>query len=253
MRIKAWMQTAELALLCNAAAQAQSPIPNELEGWQNWVQDGQAFRHCPFLANTDGSSESNRICAWPGRLTLELNQRGGRFTQTWESYSEGWLPVPGNLEYWPSAVTVSGVVAAVVARDGIPQIRASEGTFTIAGSFAWAKRPESLPIPAQTGLVSLNLDGHKVEQADRPDAAVWLGKRREAEVAQQLEIQVYRLLSDGIPATLSTVLNLRVAGDAREEALPRVLPQGFEAMSLESDLPAQIGRASCRERVCLLV
>jgi hypothetical protein len=237
----AWMQTAVLAFSCSAVAQAQSPIPKEIEGWQNWVQDGQEFRRCPFLANTDGSSKSNRICAWPGRLTLELNQRGGRFTQTWESYSEGWVPLPGNLEYWPSAVTVNGAVAAVVARDGIPQIRASEGAFTLSGSFAWAKRPESLPIPAQTGLVSLNLDGRKVEQADRPNDAVWLGKRREAEVAQQLEIQVYRLLSDGIPATLSTVLNLQVAGDTREETLPRVLPQGFEAMSLESDLPAQIG------------
>jgi hypothetical protein len=241
VKIMAWMQTAALALSFNAVAQAQSPIPKELEGWQNWVQDGQEFRHCPFLANTDGSSESNRICAWPGRLTLELNQRGGRFTQTWENYSEGWVPLPGNLEYWPSAVTANGVVAAVVARDGIPHIRASEGTFTIAGTFAWSKRPESLPIPARTGLVSLNLDGRKVEQADRPDDAVWLGKRREAEVAQQLEIQVYRLLSDGIPATLSTQMNLQVAGDAREETLPGVLPQGFEAMSLESDLPAQIG------------
>jgi hypothetical protein len=237
----AWMQTAVLAFLCNAVVQAESPIPKELEGWQNWVQDGQEFRHCPFLASTDGSSKSNRICAWPGRLTLELNQRGGRFTQTWENYSEGWVPLPGNLEYWPSVVTVNGVVATVVARDGIPQIRASEGTFTIAGSFAWAKRPESLPIPGQTGLVSLTLDGHKVEQADRPDDAVWLGKRREAEVAQQLEIQVYRLLSDGTPATMSTQMNLQVAGDAREETLPGVLPQGFEAMSLESDLPAQIG------------
>ena len=119
----AWMQAAVLALLCNAVAQAQSSIPKEIEGWQTWVQDGQEFRHCPFLANTDGSSESNRICAWPGRLTLELNQRGGRFTQTWMSYSEGWVPLPGNLEYWPTAVTVNGAVAAVVARDGIPQIR----------------------------------------------------------------------------------------------------------------------------------
>src|SRR5882672_3331469 len=241
VKMMAWMQTAVLALLCNAVAQAQSPIPKEIEGWQGWVQDRQEFRHCPFLSNTDGSSESNRICAWPGRLSLELHQRGGRFTQSWVSYSEGWVPLPGNLEYWPSAVTVNGVVAAVVARDGIPQIRTTEGTFTISGSFAWAKRPESLPIPPQTGLVSLNLDGHKVEQADRPDGAVWLGKRREGEVAQQLEVQVYRLLSDGIPATLNTRLNLQVAGDAREETVSKILPQGFEPMSLESELPAQIG------------
>ena len=236
----AWMQTAVWVLLCSSIAQAQAPIPKEIEGWQAWVQDGQEFRHCPFLANTDGSSENNRICVWPGRLSLELNQRGGRFSQSWLSYAESWVPLPGNLEYWPSAVTVNGAAAAVVARDGVPQIRVPSGTFTIAGSFAWAKRPESLPIPAQTGLVSLNLDGQKVEQAERPDDAVWLGKRREPEVAQQLEIQVYRLLSDGIPVTLNTQLNLQVAGDAREETLSRVLPQGFTAMSLESELPARI-------------
>jgi hypothetical protein len=236
----AWMRAAVLALLCSGAAQAQSSIPKEIEGWQAWVQDGEEFRHCPFLANTDGSSESSRICAWPGRLTLELNQRGGRFTQNWISYAEAWVPLPGNLEYWPSGVTVNGAVAAVVARDGIPQIRASAGTTAIVGSFAWAKRPESLPIPIQTGLVSLSLDGHQVQQADRPDDAVWLGKRREGEVAQQLEIQVYRLLSDGIPATLNTRLNLQVAGDAREETYSGVLPQGFVPISLESELPAQI-------------
>jgi hypothetical protein len=241
MRIMPWVQTAILALLCNVFAQAQSPIPKELEDWQAWVQDGQEFRHCPFFADTDGSRENNRICAWPGRLNLELKQNGGHFSQSWVSYAESWVPLPGNLEYWPSTVTVNGAVAAVVARDGVPQIRVPSGSFTIAGSFAWAKRPESLPIPARTGLVSLNLDGQKVEQPERPDDAVWLGKRHESEVAQQLEIQVYRLLSDGLPVTLSTLVDLQVAGDAREETFSGVLPHGFVAMSLESELPAQIG------------
>jgi hypothetical protein len=236
-----WMQTAVLALLCHSLAQAESPIPKELEGWQAWVQDGQEFRRCPFFAGTDGSSESNRICAWPGRLDLELNQSGGHFTQTWVSFAEGWVPLPGNLEYWPRAVTVNGAVAAVVARDEIPQVRLPEGSYTLAGNFAWSKRPESLAVPAQSALVSLSLDGKKVEQADRPEGAVWLGKRREAEVAQQLEVQVYRLFSDGIPAILDTTLNLQVAGDAREEAFSTALPQGFEAMSLDSELPARIG------------
>jgi len=69
----AWMQMAAWALLCNAVAQAQAPIPKEMpipkevEGWQGWVQDGQEFRHCPFFANTNGGSESDRVCAWPGR------------------------------------------------------------------------------------------------------------------------------------------------------------------------------------------
>src|ERR1700722_2397909 len=234
------MRAVALALFCSAFAQAQSPLPKELEGWQSWVQDGLEFRHCPFFANTDGSAESNRVCAWPGRLALELNQSGGKFSQTWVSFAEGWVPLPGNLEYWPRAVTVNGVIAAVVARDDIPQIRVSEGSFAIAGNFAWVKRPESLPIPAQTGLVSLTLDGQKIEQADRPDNAVWLGKRRDAEVAQQLDIQFYRLLSDGIPEILNTRLSLQVAGDSREEALPAILPRGFEPMSLDSEWPAHL-------------
>jgi hypothetical protein len=234
------MRTAAMALLCNTLAQAQTPIPKELEGWQPWVQYGQEFRRCPFFAGTDGSEESKRICAWPGRLNLELHQGGGRFTQTWISYAEAWVSLPGNLEYWPSAVTVNGAAAAVVARGGIPQIRVTEGTSAVAGSFTWAKRPESLPIPPHTGLIELNLDGHRLDQVDRPNDAVWLGKRHEAEVAQQLEVQVYRLLSDGIPTTLETRLNLQVAGDVREEALPNVLPQGFQPMSLESELPARV-------------
>jgi hypothetical protein len=235
-----WIRIAVLALACITLAQAQTTIPKDLEGWQAWVQDGQEFRRCPFLANTNGSTESNRICAWPGRLNLDFNQGGGRFTQTWVSYAEAWLPLPGNVEYWPGAVTVNGAVAAVVARNGIPQIRVQEGMSTIAGSFTWAKRPESLPIPRQTGLITLNLDGHTLDQVDRPDDAVWLGKRHEAEVAQQLGVQVYRLLSDGIPATLSTRLNLQVAGDSREEILAKVLPSGFQPTSLESELPGRM-------------
>ncbi len=235
------MLSAIVAIVSSTFAQGQATIPKELEGWQAWVQDGQEFRRCPFLAGTDGSSENNRICAWPGRLNLEFNQSGGRFTQTWVSNTEGWLPLPGSLEYWPGAVTVNGVAAAVVARNDSPQIRVPEGTSVIMGSFAWSERPESLPIPPQTGLVSLTLDGHKVEQTDRPDGAVWLGKRREAKVARQLEIQVYRLLRDGIPETLDTEISLQAAGDSREETLSAVLPPGFEPMSLESALPAQIG------------
>jgi hypothetical protein len=241
VRIPTWTQAAALALLCCSLAQAQTQIPKELDAWQAWVEDGQEFRRCPFFANTDGSGESNRVCAWPGRLNLELNQSGGHFTQSWLNYAEGWVPLPGNLEHWPSAVTVNGVAAPVVARDGIPQIRASEGSVAVAGSFSWVKRPESLAIPAHSALISLNLDGHRVEQTDRPNDAVWLGKRREAEVAQQLTVQVYRLLSDGIPMTLTTRVNLQVAGDTREETLSTVLPPGFEAMSLDSELPAHVG------------
>jgi hypothetical protein len=238
--MKPWMLAALLTLSCNALAETETPVPKELDGWQAWVQYGQEFQHCPFLSSSNSAGKADRICAWPGRLTMDLNQVGGRFTQSWTSYVDTWLPLPGNLEYWPVGVTINGAAAAVVARDGIPHVRVGAGTFALAGGFSWATRPESLPIPQQTGLVTVSLEGHKLDQPDRPHDAVWLGKRHEAQPAQQLEVQVYRLLSDGIPVALQTRVNLQVAGDAREETLPPVLPPGFQPTSLDSELPARI-------------
>ena len=240
MRAMTGVLVAALAFLCIGAADAQVQIPKELDGWRDWVLNDQEYRRCPFLANSDGTREENRICAWPGRLSLNVTDAGARFTQSWVSYAPAWAALPGNLEHWPGAVTVNGRPAAVVTRDGAPYIRLAVGTSTVAGSFAWSNRPETLSVPDQTGLVSLVIDSHRVDQVDRADEAIWLGKQHETGAAQQLSIEVYRLLSDGIPATLETRLLLQAAGNVREEVLPSALPPGFEPVSLESELPVRI-------------
>ncbi len=229
-----------LLFLLPLLAQAQAPIPKDLEGWQSWVLDGQEFRRCPVFMNTDPNDAQARVCAWPSRLTLDLTASGGRFAQSWEVFHDSWVTLPGSMEHWPRNVTVNGKPGAVVAHDGAPQLRLGAGTYAISGSFAWETRPESLPIPAQTGLVALQLDGRAVAQADRPSGAVWLGKRRGTEQVQGIDVQVFRLLSDDLPAILTTRLRLQVAGDAREEMLSTVLPAGFTPMALNSALPARI-------------
>jgi len=99
---------------------------------------GPAFLRCPFFANTDGALKENRVCALPGRLTLELTQSGGRFAQSWLTFSEGWVPLPGNLDNWPAEVSVNGAPGAVVSREGIPQLYAAAGTLNVVGQFHWA-------------------------------------------------------------------------------------------------------------------
>jgi hypothetical protein len=230
-----------LLWLLPLSALPQSFIPKDLEGWQSWVLQDKPFLRCPFFANTDGTQKENRVCALPGRLSLELTQSGGRFTQGWITYSEGWIPLPGNNDNWPAAVAVNGAPAAVVSRNGIPQIYASTGTYNVTGQFLWAHRPESLAAPDQAGLISLTVDGQKIDQVDRADDAIWLGKHRDSEVAKQMDVQVYRLLTDGIPLRLDTRIVLRITGDPREEVLPAVLPGSFEATALRSPLPARLG------------
>jgi len=237
--MKRMIRLALLSLL-PLLTQAQAPVPKDLEGWQSWVLDGQEFRRCPVFMKTDPNDAQARVCAWPERLTLDLSASGGRFTQSWEVFHDSWVTLPGSVEHWPRNVTVNGKAGAVVAHDGAPQLRLGAGTYAISGGFAWETRPESLPIPAQTGLVALQLDGRAIAQADRPTGAVWLGKRRGTEQVQGIDVQVFRLLSDDLPAMLTTRLRLQVAGDAREELLSTVLPAGFTPMALNSALPARL-------------
>jgi hypothetical protein len=241
MRRMTGISASFLLWLLPLSALPQSFIPKDLEGWQSWVLQDKPFLRCPFFANTNGTQKENRVCALPGRLSLELTQSGGRFTQDWITYSAGWIPLPGNNDNWPAAVAVNGAAAAVVSRNGIPQIYMGTGTYNVTGQFLWAHRPESLAVPDQAGLISLTVDGQKIDQLDRADDAIWLGKHRDTEVAKQMDVQVYRLLTDGIPLRLDTRIVLRITGDPREEVLPAVLPSSFEATALRSPLPSRLG------------
>jgi hypothetical protein len=231
-------------------AQAQVPVPDPLKPWQDWVLRGEEFRACPFLAaRVPGVRDSHR-CAWPGALSLELHSTGGSFRQSWQVYSESWIVLPGSLEHWPRDVQIDGRTAPVVVREGSPQLLLGPGTHAVTGGFAWTTRPESLQVATQTAIVQLRLDGAVVTQPERPNGAVWLGQRRSTVERETLQIAVYRLVRDDIPARMLTHMRLQVSGAGREVVLPKVLPDGFTPLALEGDLPARL-EADGRLRVQL--
>jgi hypothetical protein len=225
-----------------APEKSDNAIPRALEDWQAWVLKDQEFRRCPFLATADATSERSHRCAWPERLQLTVDARGGRFAQRWQVYSDSWVALPGDLEHWPQVVELDGKLAPLVSREGIPFVRLTAGSHALSGTWSWDARPETLLIPRETGLLDLLVDGARVGQPERPDGRVALGEQRSAAEPRQLELQVYRLLQDDEPVRLQTLLRIRAAGDSREESLGRVLPEGFLPLSLDSPLPARMGR-----------
>ena len=236
-----------LAFLCAIDARSQDALPPSLRDWQGWVLHGEEFRRCPFAASAkvqpgEPIAAAEFRCVWPERLTLAVDARGGTFSQRWQVFAESRVALPGSAEHWPRDVRLNGAPAPVVAVDDIPTLQVKPGTNTISGRFEWNSRPESLPLAASTAIVDLFVDGSRVAQPERPDGAVWLGKRRSAEQAAAIEVQVYRLLQDEIPAYLVTRIRLNVAGEAREEVLGKALPDGFTPLSLRGDLPARLER-----------
>jgi len=236
-----------LAFCCPLVSISQEAVPPALRDWQVWALKGEEFRRCPFLASAnlkpDQPIEASAFrCVWPERLTLVVNAHDGSFMQRYQVYSETWVTLPGSLEHWPQDVRVNGAPGAVVTRDELPTLRLPPGNYAVTGHFTWGARPESLQLPALTALVDLTVDSQRVAQPERPGNAVWLGKRHSAEQPAAMEVQVYRLVQDYIPAYLVTRVRLNVAGDAREELLARVLPDGFTPLSLTGALPARLER-----------
>ncbi|MBB5207783.1 hypothetical protein [Chiayiivirga flava] len=225
-----------VAGVCLLALQAGSalaaPVPPVLEPWREWVLHGQAEALCtPF--------ESATRCAWPGELALDVDADGARFTQTWTLQAPQRVPLPGSGEWRPIEVTANGAPVPVL-NDGGPWVLLPAGTHRLAGRFAWARRPATLPVPGAIALVSLRVDGVTVAAPERnSEDALVLGAAGAGE-SDALQIETYRLLADGVPQMLATLVRVSVSGKPREQVLAPLLPAGFVPVLLDGELPARI-------------
>ena len=225
-----------------AALSAGVYVPEELQGWQEWVLHGKDYRDCPFYFNADAAARGDFVCAWPGLLDIAVDAQSGRFSQQWTIYAQdAWLPLPGNSDYWPHEVTVNGSAVIVVERDGAPAVRVAPGTYRISGSFEWDERPAVLSVPELSGLVTLSINGKTVDRPERGPRGLFLGEReRETRTRDSVETEVYRLVADDVPTRLTTIIRINVAGGGREELFGPVLPEGFVPMRIDSELPARL-------------
>lgn len=233
-----------LVLMVGASAAVADPlaepnVPGPLKPWVPWVLHNADERACPFRFN---SSNGERHCAWPGRLNLELDGRGGRFTFDVEVYRAQWLALPGEAQFWPQQVTIDGKPAPVTAEDGVPGVFVANGTHAIAGRFEWDALPENLKIPGTLGLVSLSIDRRTIE-VPRIDeqGRLWLQANADAAASgARLEVRVERLLTDAIPFQVTTRFALTASGKNQEVVLPAAVLAEFVPLSLNSALPARL-------------
>jgi hypothetical protein len=220
------------------AADIESQVPLVLEPWIPWVLQGKDQRACP-LAMEGGE----RLCAWPGRLELDLDTAGGRFTQRWRVYAEGWVPLPRTPEHWPEDVQLGEKPAVVVARKGIPAVKMGPGDWTLNGRFLWGRLPEGLAVPPAIGLVSLRVAGAAVPFPHRDASGrLWLGETKKSPrtAGDTLKLEVYRRLEDDTPLQVLTRLDMDVTGTAREVRLGPVVLNGGIPLRISSPLPSRL-------------
>jgi len=219
----------------------ESAIPSILRDWRGWVLKDLDFRTCPFLATQMQNDANGHICAWPGRLNLNADASGATFSLHWRVDAPSWVALPGDAQHWPQQVKVNGQTQPVLDRQGSPALWLTPGGYDVAGAIPWHERPQALHVPGGIGLVALNVDGKPVAPVQRDGDEVTLGRSvAAAPEADSIDLRVFRELTDGVPATLTTEIRFAVAGQAREETLGPVLPDGFVATALSGDWPARL-------------
>jgi hypothetical protein len=231
-----------IALTVDVSA-APVKVPEPLQPWRDWVLEQHKDLACPAAYAALGE----HVCSWPGRLALEADAKGATFSQDWQLYTPGWVWLPGDSENWPQAVRVNDKTLPVIVRDGKPAIWLAAGEYRLQGALHWDKLPPRLTLPADTGLLSLTLNGKAVANPSVDGAGQLLfgdaptGNEPPPDVvADALTVQVFRRLIDDIPVQLETVVRMQVAGHDREVLLGQFLPDGMQPLSLTSPLPARI-------------
>jgi len=229
-------------LIATSTAFAQNYIPAELEGWQQWVLKDREYRDCPLYFDRGAGERSDYVCAWPGRLQLEVSATGGSFDQPWTLHAEDqWIALPGSPEHWPDRVTANDRSVEVIARNNVPSVRLGPGNWRVSGRFEWGERPSVLRLPVESGLLTLRVDGREVERPELNQNGVFLGERRQtARAVDSVRAVVYRLVADDVPTRLVTQLQIDVSGSVREEVFGPILPEGFMPIGMQSQLPAKL-------------
>jgi len=226
---------ATLLFLPPAALGAErDAVPELLQEWIPWALRGQETAACARL-------EQSPLCVWPGRLALDLDDRGGRFALDLVVDAPAVVALPGDPIRWPRDVRSGGGPRALNA-GGVPAVSLPAGTHRVEGAFVWSRLPESLAVPPTIALVDLTVQGEAVAAPRRDaDGLLWLqgGASEEAE-EDRLAIEVHRRVDDGVPVRIATKLRLRVSGRSREVRLGSPTLAATTATALASSLPARL-------------
>lgn len=216
-------------------APQRSQIPAALTDWREWVL-WRVNTAPPLYSQAD-----LRPAAWPSTLRIDATDSEARFEFSVRVYFRTSVRIPGSLRAWPDAVVANGRPVPVLERDSQPAVLLEPGLWTISGRMAWAALPQQIAIPGDVGIVRLTVRGEDVPAPawDANSGQLWLQRDRVSEEADKdfIDVQMYRLIEDGIPMWLRTQVDLVVSGKSREEQIGAVLPEGWRLAGVRAPIP----------------
>lgn len=221
------------------AQQTQPKLPQALAQWTDWVLAKHPAHACPWLGE-----QNSQQCLWAEKLALQADASGGSFVYDLVLFQQGWVTLPGDVRSWPQQVQRRNHEGSkplqVRDNNGVPEVFLEAGRWQLSALFQWPQLPQSIRVPEQSGVLTLTLADKAVAVPKRLADELWL--QAQSQTAQSssdsLQLKVFRLLEDDIPASVTTMLILDVSGQSREMMLDGMLLPGYLPKSLQTELPA---------------
>lgn len=234
-----------ILVVSSGLAQEKVYIPESLKPWEAWVRADLSRGEFPPCTELGGSKE----CIWSGDLSIDVENSSARFSYQVTLEHKGEVDFPGNGIFGVEDLSVTSAQQPVdyklIQRGERLRIALPKGQFSVAGTLRWTEQPQSISLPPQFGKLQFHRNGETVTFPEISDSnTLWLGAEEKEQVAieNSLRVLVFRVLEDGVPFTVETIVSLRIGGRAREIALGDVLPNDGIPFTLESPLPARLDR-----------
>ena len=203
--------------------------------------DGREHLRCPMLDGGGVNAPDGRICVWPGPIDFEAErerrairaERGGPCSRRAAAPRRSVRLAAGRYRRRPARRPSSSATAG-------PHLRLSPGMHRITGRLAWSRMPEAVRLPGSVSLVALTVNGVRVALPERAGDSLRLGAVREQAQVDQLDVQIYRKLTDAFPVCCHAAHVRMSPGVPREELVGPLLPADFAPMQTRGPLPARL-------------
>lgn len=218
-----------------ASITSDDNIPQQLKPWVKWVNAENTFLSCYVKDGAQGNKAEQRQCAWPRKITLDVQTGKVTFDTYWIVDEPSFVPLVGEGNYWPTNVFVNNNPAKVVSQNidslSIPGVWLAAGSHQITGEILTQSELTSLPLHIGYAQLSV-IEAKKPLSFTLSDGNnLQLSSAQEAEQEMRISTKVERLLKQGHYWDLKTYIEITATDSAGEAVIGPVFPESFSFVS----------------------
>jgi hypothetical protein len=226
----------------------ETVLPKQAVDWLEMVKRNNPQLNCPQIS--EGAS-----CLFISSISIDQENGEYQITLNGSSFIDGYVNLPlvtkvssqeENSKIWFKKILVNGKDAEVIEKEGKLMAGVDKGDFGLKVIISKSNSKDITSISMENApLILINnikdknfiKDGNVIRLAEKAVAnEIATANTPKADHQDELQVNVFRKIHTQIPNVLSTKIKIIYSGKPKDFYLGKVLPEGFEFNSANSNL-----------------